>query len=233
MSELPYMPWYPSDFRADTQHLSLEERGAYRDLLDELWIRGGSLKFDERRIARMLSITPGKFRKIWSEIGEFFCLEGGEIRNNRVTEEIEKARKNVEKRIEVARNAAQKRWKKPQKNNDGTMPEAMPEQCQPKPKGLVSPLRDITITLPQDGALALEGLRAACVSEHTRTEVTKLTSCITGWRDGVFLVTGRYAAERFAQQLAPELRAVNVKLEVGADKSPEQPKFKTIEGGKS
>ena len=33
MSQLPYFPLYPTDFEADTSHLTLEEDGAYNRLL--------------------------------------------------------------------------------------------------------------------------------------------------------------------------------------------------------
>ena len=232
MAELPYMPWYPSDYGADTKHLTLEEHGAYRLLLDELWLKGGALRFDEKRLAKRLSVTPHRFRKIWSEIGEFFCLAGGEISNKRVTEELEKARKNIEKRTEVARQAAQKRWKKDKKNSGRSMPEAMPTQCQPEPEGSGRTLTGSTMNLTPDGALALGELRAACVTEHTRDEVSKLESCITGWRDGVILVDGPYAVKRFSEKLAGELRHVGVTLANGKARPAEQPQLKAIDGGK-
>ena len=85
------------------------------------------------------------------------------------------------------------------------------------------------MNLTPDGALALDGLRAACVTDHTRDEISKLQQCITGWRDKVFLVTGRYAVERFSLSLAKELHASGLSLEVG---TAEQPKLKAINAGK-
>lgn len=140
MSKLHYMPWYPADYKADTAHLSLEEHGAYRLLLDHLWLSGGVIRFDDKRISRRLGITPARFRKIWAEIGEFFRLEGGEISHKRVTSELQKAQEMVEKRTEMARNAAKKRWKKSKENSEGSMPDAMPPECQLEPKGSSNPL---------------------------------------------------------------------------------------------
>ena len=140
MSKLHYMPWYPADYKADTAHLSLEEHGAYRLLLDHLWLSGGAIKFDDKRISRRLGVTPARFRKIWAEIGEFFRLEGGEISHKRVTTELQKAQEMVEKRTEIARQAAKKRWKKSKKNSDTSMPEAVHGECQLEPKGSSNPL---------------------------------------------------------------------------------------------
>lgn len=143
MSKLHYMPWYPSDYKADTAHLSLEEHGAYRLLIDHLWLSGGEIKFDDKRISRRLGITPARFRKIWAEIGEFFRLEGGQISHKRVTAELQKAQEMIEKRTEIARQAAAKRWKKPKKNKDPSMPEEMLGECQPEPKGSGKPLNRV------------------------------------------------------------------------------------------
>lgn len=143
MSKLHYMPWYPSDYKADTAHLTLEEHGAYRLLLDHLWLSGGSIQFDDKRLSRRLGVTPARFRKIWSEIGEFFQLEDEQITHKRISSELKKAQEKVEKRTEVARRAAAKRWKKTKENSEGDMPEAMHGQCQPEPEGSGKPLNRV------------------------------------------------------------------------------------------
>jgi uncharacterized protein YdaU (DUF1376 family) len=45
--------WWVDRWRASTAYvdLSLEEQGAYRNLLDEAWRRGGSIPNDERTLA--------------------------------------------------------------------------------------------------------------------------------------------------------------------------------------
>ncbi|WP_084398304.1 YdaU family protein [Henriciella aquimarina] len=229
MAELPYMPWYPSDYGADTKHLTLEEHGAYRLLLDELWMRGGAIRFDEKRLAKLLSVTPHRFRKIWTGIGEFFCLEGGEIRHKRISEELEKARKSVEKRAEIARQAAQKRWKKDKKNKGNAMPEALPEHCHPEPEGSGTPLKGDTKNLPHECALALDGLRASAATEHAKNEVNALASSVCGWEDKTIFVTGKYVLDRFTESLARELRAERITLAIGKP----SPKLTAIEGGRS
>ena len=37
MSRRAWYKWFPGDFKNDTGHLTLEEQGAYRALLDEHW----------------------------------------------------------------------------------------------------------------------------------------------------------------------------------------------------
>lgn len=41
MPELPYMPWYPAEYLADTAHLTEDEDLAYRRMLDYAWLNNG------------------------------------------------------------------------------------------------------------------------------------------------------------------------------------------------
>jgi uncharacterized protein YdaU (DUF1376 family) len=52
--QLTGMYWHIDRWRKSTAYtdLSLEEQGAYRNLLDEAWLRGGALPRDERAIAK-------------------------------------------------------------------------------------------------------------------------------------------------------------------------------------
>lgn len=237
MPKLPYMPWYPTDYKADTSHLSLEEHGAYRLLLDQLWLSDGVLGFDVKRLSRRLGITPKRFEKIWAEIGEFFCLEAGQITHKRVTSEIKKAQEMVEKRAATARKAAEKRWKKDKKNKGGSMLEAMLDECQPEPKGSGrTPNGDSTMNLPPEGVAALEGLHATCAEIGALQEYEAFLKFITGWRDGVFLLTGRYGLDRFSESLRRPLREnkLSVEMKPATEQTPKaQPKLKAINGGRS
>jgi uncharacterized protein YdaU (DUF1376 family) len=54
MMKLRGMVWWIDRWRQSTAwtDLSLEEQGAYRNLLDEAWLRGGAIPNDPRAIAR-------------------------------------------------------------------------------------------------------------------------------------------------------------------------------------
>jgi len=237
MSKLHYMPWYPSDYIADTRHLSLEEHGAYRLLLDHLWLAGGELEYDEKRLARRLGITPGKFAKLWPEVGQYFRLEGGRISHSRLSAEIEKATEIVKKRKEIARQAAKERWKKAKENSGGDVPEAMHGECQPEPKGSGRTPKGVsTMNLTPDGAAAFDELRAACGnSEHQLRELAKLEGAIRGYADGTFFVSDLWSKDVLGERLGAPLRAARLKLEVqrAEDKTNTGPKLKAINGGKS
>ncbi|MCK5445005.1 MAG: YdaU family protein [Rhodospirillaceae bacterium] len=97
MAELPQMPWFPRDYQADTRHLTLEEHGAYRMLLDLLWIGNcKGLPTDDKRLARMLGITERKWLTIKEAVLEFFDESGGSLFNSRVLKEWEFVSRKVE-----------------------------------------------------------------------------------------------------------------------------------------
>ncbi len=53
----------------------IEERGAFRTLLDYLWLYEGWLPDDDVKIARLLRITPVKWKKLKRNIGNKFYYE--------------------------------------------------------------------------------------------------------------------------------------------------------------
>lgn len=105
-----WMPWYVGDWRRDTAHLSATESGAYREIIDECWVRGGAVTDSDRelwRIARADSIDHWR-KDLRPVIAEFFSIEDGVWRHKRVDEELAKAaaqREAKRKQTEAARAA--------------------------------------------------------------------------------------------------------------------------------
>jgi len=116
-------PWYPHyvlDYRADTSHLTLEEHGAYRTLIDEYWLAGG-LPTDDRRLARILRLSLPEWLNIKPEIASLFL-------SNWKHKRIEKELKNSRDRRKHGQKGASKRWgNKVKLENAQQMPEDMPE----------------------------------------------------------------------------------------------------------
>ena len=71
---LPYFPLYPTDFEADTSHLTLAEDGAYNRLLRLMWMTPGcSLPDDDAWILRRMRCTSGEDSAVVLRIiAEFF-----------------------------------------------------------------------------------------------------------------------------------------------------------------
>jgi hypothetical protein len=75
--------WRPADWLVDPriQRLTLEQRGAYRELVDIAW-HSGRLPADPDAIARLLGFDAARARRrfvsrIWAELEPDFPLRGG------------------------------------------------------------------------------------------------------------------------------------------------------------
>jgi uncharacterized protein YdaU (DUF1376 family) len=79
MSDLNMMPFYTDAYLADTQHLTLEEHGAYLKLLMVMWRNGGSLPDDDARVTRYIGTTPAKWQKIKSVVAAFFTYSDNQF----------------------------------------------------------------------------------------------------------------------------------------------------------
>lgn len=79
-SKSPAFQYYPRDILADSQIalMTLEEFGAYWKLVSFRWLER-SLPHDEKRLAKLLGITPNKFKKLWPAMESFFKIEGDQI----------------------------------------------------------------------------------------------------------------------------------------------------------
>src|SRR5262245_1617399 len=74
--------WWIDRWRKSTAYtdMTLAEQGAYRNLLDELWLREGALPDDDRILAR-ISGDPLEWSTVRKAVMARFRLEGGAWRN--------------------------------------------------------------------------------------------------------------------------------------------------------
>ncbi len=75
MSAPASIPLFGDAYLADTRHLSLEEHGAYCQLLMIAWrLPNCALPDDEKRISQMLGVTPKKWATIRDSVMAFWSL---------------------------------------------------------------------------------------------------------------------------------------------------------------
>ncbi len=91
------MQWAPEAHITDTRKLTLEQQGAYRLLLDYLWLERGWLQDNDEQIARLLAVTVGRWRKIKPAIATYFIYERGKFTQKRLLIDYAKAVEKVEK----------------------------------------------------------------------------------------------------------------------------------------
>lgn len=118
----PFMPFYVSDFEADTGHLTLEEDGAYNRLLRLCWrTTGCSVPNDSKWIARRMKVDVATFENIVLPIiDEFFTIKNGRVFQVRQLAEFNK----TQAKVKAARENGKKggRPAKRKKNNNKTEP---------------------------------------------------------------------------------------------------------------
>ena len=92
MPRLPYVPFYCSDWLGDSKvrRMSLEQRGAYFDLLCHAW-DDGAIPANADQRAHLLGITKRKLNSLWPGIAPCWVSNGnGGLVNPRLEREREK-----------------------------------------------------------------------------------------------------------------------------------------------
>jgi uncharacterized protein YdaU (DUF1376 family) len=103
----PSIPLFGDAYLADTRHLSLEEHGAYLQLMMIAWrIDGCCLPDDDARLARMLGITLAKWKKLKPPVMAFWTIDNGVWKQGRLSKE----RDFVEQKRAKNKEAAEYRW---------------------------------------------------------------------------------------------------------------------------
>lgn len=100
---------------ADTRHLSLEEHGAYLQLIMIAWrLPDCALPNDDTRISRMLGITAGRWIKLKPTVMGFWTLSNKGWTQGRLSKE----RAFVKKKSEQNSHAAKVKWEKQAAENN-------------------------------------------------------------------------------------------------------------------
>lgn len=86
-------PHHISDFRRDTAHLTHEQKGVYRDLLDAYYFNAGNLTADLDQLARIVSVqTQSERTALAYAVAEFFVVKNDKLHQKRAQSEIDKIR---------------------------------------------------------------------------------------------------------------------------------------------
>lgn len=119
MGKIPMQQWYPDAHIADTGTLTLEEQGAYRLLMDHLWIKGGHLPDNDKDVARLLRIPVKKWQKIKVRLSDYLLICEGIITQKRLQRDyqyaIKKSAINAQNGGKGGRKTAEN-WKSTQAN---------------------------------------------------------------------------------------------------------------------
>lgn len=104
--------WWIDRWRKSTAFtdMTLEQQGAYRNLLDEAALRGGLLPTDERVLAKACG-DQLRWRKVRAVVLARFTLTPGGYRNETLDEVLADGAKVRDARSESGRAGATARWR--------------------------------------------------------------------------------------------------------------------------
>ena len=128
---LPFMPWYPGDWRASLTRAVLPPLGrlAYREILDAMWLEDGCcLPDDPAVLFAVTGLTMPEWESVKDAVLTRIPVRDGKRHHPRLSAEFDKVRAKrsaavaggearaastpPEKRVEIAKKAAESRWSK-------------------------------------------------------------------------------------------------------------------------
>lgn len=153
-----WMPWYAGDYLRKTMHFDADQDGAYRRLIDACWMAGGPIKNDDRFLENISRLSRHRWGRARSAVLEKFFVDAqGFLRNERVEQELDRARKFIDHQSNAGVASAEKRANRAATQ---TQPEAVPlateTQPTPQPNGKTlpppPPVRDRSSTASKTAA---------------------------------------------------------------------------------
>lgn len=209
----PAIPFFGDAYIADTRHLSLEEHGAYLQLLMIAWrSEDCALPDDDKRIAQMLGITTAKWKKLKPTIMAFWRLEDGRWTQKR----LKKERTFVTEKREKNALAAKTRWSgQPTENIRGGVSERISKRtseriCQndapppPQVSKRSNPPTSQSPTLPADVRSVMD--------EGGFVSPPPDLSLLGQWYAAAEAMFGQAKEQTLEQDILPTVRAVRARL---------------------
>lgn len=119
---MPVNDWYPFnpvEWRRDTYHLNVAQRGIYRELIDEYMLTGKPLPDHDASLAGISRATAAEWDAHKETIRAFFKARDGKLVHSRCDRELHAQSMRAAKRKLQAKEAATVRWGNPkQKQRD-------------------------------------------------------------------------------------------------------------------
>src|SRR6185436_4283693 len=119
-----WYPWYPELYEADTLHLTAEQDGIYRRLIDWYMVKRRPLPNNPQALASIARISLDQWHSNATVISVFFKVRGDVLHHKRCNAELDAQDRRVASRSEIARKGAEARWNKINDLDATSMPSA-------------------------------------------------------------------------------------------------------------
>lgn len=184
MSAPPFMQMYWSDYFGDTRHLSCEQHGAYLQLLGGMWLAGGSLPDDARKLAKITGCTASRWAKIAGDVLAFFDIADGLLTHKRVGIELKKAQeKSIKRAVSGSRGGTAKALNSHKANiaNATVLPQHLPE---PEPDTERAPTEPSGSAVPKGTRPTRKPKSRICPAEWSPTMADMAVGAVEGFTPG-------------------------------------------------
>ena len=175
---LPYLRWYVSDYRASrrVQRLTWQERGIYRELLDECWIEG-CIPDDVDRLAEIAGCPTGVMAEAWKQLRPMFTpidgMDGMYLMNRRL--EVERSEDDAY-RVRMANAGRKGGLAKASKAKQG--------YSKAKPAVIAVTAEQSSSAASASAALPLEGAASAAEELATPEQIRAIMDALKGFGGG-------------------------------------------------
>ena len=105
-----WFPFYPSRYKSDTMHLTAEQDGIYRRLIDHYMETKQPLPDNDIALSRIAGVDSECFEHASSIIRAFFKHGDGVLYSVKCDDILEEQHRRNSKRSKIASKAAKKRW---------------------------------------------------------------------------------------------------------------------------
>jgi uncharacterized protein YdaU (DUF1376 family) len=171
---MDWYPWFPSLFRADTMHLTAEEDGIYRRLIDHYMETRQPLPDNDIALARIAGISQDVWAGVSKVIRAFFQSTSGRLVNARCNTTLSTQDSKNTRRTEKSIKGAKTRWK-------------IVESNRLKRSERLSNARAIATHTKEEWALLLEICKNCCCKCSDIAPLVKdhITPLYQGGNDGI------------------------------------------------
>lgn len=129
MAEFPCLPLWTDAYLGDTEHLTLEEHGAYMKLLMIAWRSPNcDLPDDDKRLAIMLRTGARRWGALKPAVMAFWTLTGGRWSQKRLCAEREKAKRRCDLASDAGKASARAKILKNNKSAPTDVPTDVPTE---------------------------------------------------------------------------------------------------------
>lgn len=115
-----WMPLYPGAYLRQTGRLTTAQHGAYLLLIMEAWAHDGLIPEDDEELAQITRMSPKDWRANKAKVLRFWTPSDGGYRQERIDQELARAKDLVSKKSEAGKASAEARRRKQEGNTRST-----------------------------------------------------------------------------------------------------------------